>query len=333
MIPVNATASFYVEDFLEGSPYGGYYGSTNDLTKVGRAILNSTFLSAAQTRRWLKPVSFLPPSILTDTAGVFQAVGAPWEIIRAPAPAAPITPGQILSSGGSNSSVANVTAAQTYQTWVYTKAGDVGMYSSLIALIPDFDVGFSVMAAGSVPRTIVQQAADYITEAYVPALFEAARLETAQTYAGAYTDASSNSSVVLAIAGPQDANQGLVLQEMIYNGTDLIAALSQWIYGLPEGVQMDAMLYPDGLEEAGSNRSNGDEDIVVEGWRASFRLPGAEGGAGAFSASCWEWAGLGGLGYGGIAFDDFRFTVRRGDGRYAIGLELPALQVNLEKAN
>ena len=53
---------------------GGYFSSTNDFATIGKSILNSTLISAARTRRWLKPSSFVN--------GLNLGVGRPWEINR-----------------------------------------------------------------------------------------------------------------------------------------------------------------------------------------------------------------------------------------------------------
>jgi hypothetical protein len=34
----------------------------------------------------------------------------------------------------------------------YTKSGDVGLYSSLFALVPDYNIGISVLTAGDNPN-------------------------------------------------------------------------------------------------------------------------------------------------------------------------------------
>lgn len=65
-----------------------------DLRTVGRSILSSTLLTAAQTRRWLKPLTF--------TSDTNVSVGAPWEIVRAP--------------------------GLTHSSYLYTKSGDIGLY-------------------------------------------------------------------------------------------------------------------------------------------------------------------------------------------------------------
>lgn len=195
-----------------------------------------------------------------------------------------------------------------------------------MALIPEFDVGFEILAAGTLPHVVVTQIADYVTEAFIPALFESARIQTGETYAGTYVDEATNSTVVLQVADPTDVQQGLSLQSMIYNGTDIIAAFAQYIYALPEGYSLAMSLYPDGLRSQATTNGS-----VTEGWRAITRVPEDTQSLGAFSSACGEWAAIGGLGYGGISFDDFRFTVQEGDSRIAVGLELPALQVKLAK--
>ena len=177
VIPVNATTSYYNVDFAESSPFGGYFSTLNDVTIVARAILNSTFLSPATTRKWLKPLSFTAPGPLATTDGIMAAVGAPWEITRAPAINTPLVPAGSSQSAGSK-----------YQTWIYTKTGDIGLYSSITSLIPEFNAGFNILAAGPAAHVLVTNLADLITEAFIPAYFETARVEASNTYTATFTD-------------------------------------------------------------------------------------------------------------------------------------------------
>ncbi|KAK5940759.1 hypothetical protein PMZ80_007176 [Knufia obscura] len=329
IIPVNASISGYNADFLDSAPFGGYYSSAHDVSIIARSILNSTFLSPAQTRRWLKPLSFLPPGPLLENGGVVQAVGAPWEIIRAPTTTSTLLDASSCGACDTSSTDTNATAAEKYQTWIYTKEGDLGMYSSLTALMPEFDVGFTVLAAGSSPRALVLNVADMITETFVSALFEAARAETATTYVGTFVDDSTNSSVVLEIPNANVEDQGLRLIGWRYNGTDFLQSLSATIFGLPQGMVPKVTLYPDRLTS-----TTGADEEVEEGWRAAFTPAEEAPAAGAFSSSCWGWSSIGGQSYGGIAFDDFRFRVQvdKNGARRAVGLQLPVLQVNLTRA-
>lgn len=326
VIPINANTSLYNVDFRDSSPFGGYYSTINDMRIVTNAILNSTFLPAAITQHWLKPLSFAPPNPLLSTNGIVQAVGAPWEIIRAPSTSSPLL--AQLSSSSSSPTSQNVTAAQSYQTYVYTKSGDVGLYSSLTAIIPDLSVGFSILTAGPSSSILTISLADLITESFIPALFEASRQNAAATYAGRFTDTSTNSSATITIPGPEDLDQGVVLSELVYNSEDLIALIGQALYGLPADLALEIRLYPDSLISI-SDTGNG-ETQRVEGWKATFNSPQeVSAWAGAFSSACWQWAGIGGLNYGGVAFDDLHMRIANGQ---VVGIEIPVFQANMTRA-
>lgn len=325
VIPVNASASYYNVDFAESSPFGGYYSSLDDVTTVARAILNSTFLNAALTRKWMKPITFTPPSPLLDSNGIVQAVGAPWEIIRAPAPDAAL----LRQASGSS----NATASASYQTWVYTKEGDIGLYTSLTALLPEFDAGFTVLTAGTAAHVLALNLADLITETFVPAFFEAARSETAELYTGTFVDEITNSSAKIQVPAATAENQGVILSELIHNGTDFLALISAVQYGLPQGTQVEARLYPNRLQSTLSTDGNGESEIE-QGWKLSYSVPGESAAAGAFTSQCATWESVGGLNYAGVSFDDLRFRVNTSAAgeRTVLGLDLPALQVNMTMA-
>lgn len=322
IVPTNATASLYNLDLRNTAPGGGYYSSTSDMQLVGRSILNSTFLPTSLTRKWLKPISFLPPNYVNEAS---QAVGAPWEIIRAPRPASLIT----------NSSE-NVTATQKFQTWIYTKEGDLGSYSSLFALIPDLDIGFTVLTAGTAAHPLVILLSDILTETWIPSLFEQARLEASAVYAGAYTDSATNSSVIITAPDADDEDPGLLLTQLIYNGTDFLKQLGNVVLQLPQGVNLTVRLYPSGLKDI--RAMQGAVGSEVEGWRATPDVQGADieqaQTLGAFQLACWAWNGIAGSGYAGISFDDLRFRVQTSsDGsRKAVGFEAAALRVNMTRA-
>lgn len=331
VIPINASISLYNVDFNEGAAYGGYFSSLTDVSKIARAVLNSTYLDPAMTRRWLKPVSFAPPGPLFSNGGIVQAVGAPWEIIRAPAPASSLTSAfNQESSSQSNDSI--TAAASQYQTWIYTKEGDVGLYSSLTAIIPEFDAGFTILTAGPAAHLTTLYLADIITETYIPAFFEAARIETAASYTGSFTDGNTNSSAKIEVPGPESVDQGMILSELIYNGSDFISLFSLGVYGLPQGIKLVIRLYPDRLSTITGSGTQGQTE-AIEGWRASFSAPDNSTPMGAFTSACWAWSAIGGLNYGGVSFDDFRFRVSTsaGGAKVVTGFDVPALQLNLTK--
>ncbi|KAE8154086.1 beta-lactamase/transpeptidase-like protein [Aspergillus avenaceus] len=175
---------------------GGLLSTTNDLAKLGIAILNSTLLPADQTRKWLKPGSF--------GADLQYGVGRPWEIYRY----------VHLGSG--------------VVTDIYTKMGDSGYYGGILAVIPDYDVGFSVLDASSLDTRSASAtiAMDLIINAILPALMQQAAIEAQKNYAGTYRSAETNSSITLAVSPPSRPGPGLAVSSWISNGTDLTPALS-----------------------------------------------------------------------------------------------------------
>lgn len=188
-IPGNVSSSWWDSDLLDETPAGGYYSTLNDMTKVGRAMLNHTLLSPAQTRRWMKPHAF--------TSDPRYAVGAPWEIVQSP--------------GSPNS-------------WIYTKTGDLGAYSGVQALMPDLNIGMNILAAGTRSGDQARVAADILAEVFVPAFWAQAKNETETVYAGTYADPDKNSTIAVATA---DDTPGLVVQKFILGGQDVLAALEQ----------------------------------------------------------------------------------------------------------
>lgn len=184
------------EQVPEGTiPSGGIFSTTNDLAKWGVALLNSTLLPPEQTRRWMKPVTF--------TANLQYGIGRPWEIYR-----------YLHEPSG-------------IVTDIYTKWGDSGAYGGYIVLLPDFNAGFSVLGASSIPeRSIVTPIlADLITETIVPALLRQAEAEANANFAGTYTASGQglNTTLTVSLNKTESAKPGLVLTSFISNGTDVLA--------------------------------------------------------------------------------------------------------------
>ena len=173
-------------------PSGGMFSTTNDVAKMGTAILNSTLLDSDQTRKWMKPVS--------HTAMFEYSLGKPWEIYRYTHPRTGLV------------------------TDIYTKSGDSGNYGSFIVLIPDFGAGFSLIGASSLTERSAQTALlmDLITEQMLPALTSQAEAEAKRNLAGKYVseDKSLNSTLTLAI--DPKGQPGLVITQFISNGTDVL---------------------------------------------------------------------------------------------------------------
>ncbi|KAH8660133.1 beta-lactamase/transpeptidase-like protein, partial [Xylariales sp. PMI_506] len=214
VIPDNKTISSWDSDAGLLSPSGGYFSTTNDMASVGRAILNSTLLPSALTRRWMKPVSF--------TSDVNVAVGAPWEIFR--------------------TQVGNRTVD------MYCKNGGLGAYSTLFVLIPDFNFGFVILTASGLGESLTTNYVWFLSEmigsAVLPVLDEVARDQGNTTFAGHYSTNSLNSSLDIVV----DEHPGLRVTNWISNGTDFLDALLQVSGGSSvDGSYVDFRLQPNQL--------------------------------------------------------------------------------------
>ena len=257
LIPFNASYSWYNASLGDEGPTGGIYSTINDMRRLGISILNSSFLTPAQTRRWMAPVAF------TSDAG--QPQGAPWEITQAP--------------GGRTS-------------YIYGKAGGVGLYASEIAFFPDYRVGFTVLVAGGDSLNASDASdilSDIIVSAMYPALEAAAKEEAATNYVGTYSSAETNSSITVTT----DNYPGLHLTAWTFGGADvfpLIAGLGGGTIG--DGVRLSIRLYPTGLTGTAVGV------VTKTGWRAVAELLPFSLDTGAFSPDCESWTGVDRIVYG-----------------------------------
>jgi hypothetical protein len=191
---------------------GGLYASTKDMVKLGRAVLNSTLLSPAMTRRWMKPA--------THTGSLTASVGAPWEIYTIPTSRA---------------------------VDVYTKSGDLGSYSSMTALSPDHGVGFTILAAGNETTAVVQTLTQAMMEMLVPALDAAAKEEAVVRFTGTYTHHDNNNKTNSSITITTDDGPGLKVEDWVNDSVDMIATIEALAgYTSTPSVR----LYPTGLESS-----------------------------------------------------------------------------------
>lgn len=283
----SANSSSYGDDSFDWAPGGGYYSSLSDMTKFGRSILNSSFLTPAQTRRWLKPKAF--------TGNVNVSVGAPWEIYRAP--------GNRVS-------------------YLYTKNGYVTPYASELALMPDYDVGFSVLAAGPASLEQVVDLSDLLTRSFYTALEATAKEEASAIYAGTFRDPTGmNSSIDLVT----DDQPGLRIRSWIFNGSHFPllpttgAQSSSNASQTGQNQNLTIRLYPTGLKTTDAAGR-----VTRTAWRATFDTPTSSVERGPFSSTCQSWGALDSLQYGGIGADEFVFNLGL-DGK-AVSVEPRALQ-------
>jgi hypothetical protein len=281
IIPGGATESWYNATIGDETPAGGFYSSINDMRKIGISMLNSTFLDPTQTRRWMQPHAF--------TSNPNVSVGAPWEILRVPS---------------------------QRTSWMYTKAGDLGLYCSQIALLPEYGVGFSVLGAGAASISNVQILSDLLAATYAPALEAAAKEEAHIVYAGTYHDAESNSNLTVTT----NSDPGLVISEWTFDGSDVLALYTE-ILGNASTQHTVAHLYPTGLKN-----QNGS----IVGWRAVYEVFPDIYDPGSFSENCQTWTSVDALVYGGIGVDEFIFNFKA-DATEVVSIEPRVLQFSLAK--
>ncbi|PIA97253.1 hypothetical protein CB0940_06188 [Cercospora beticola] len=184
-------------------PSGGILSTLNDLNKLGVGILNHTLLSAEATRAWMKPV--------THSASLSYSIGAPWEIVRYLSPSS----GKVID--------------------IYTKLGDSGSYSAMLAFIPEYNVGFSYLsgyfvAPGTDGRLRDKTAFGIINtlvETLMPALEAQAASEAEANFVGTYSAGESDNST-LVIAQRTETNvtsgegAGLYIEHWTSNGVDAL---------------------------------------------------------------------------------------------------------------
>jgi len=226
------------------------------------------------------------------------SVGAPWEIFRAP----------------------NLNRT----SWLYTKAGNLGLYSSEIILMPDYNVGFTVLAAGQLSHNNVRILSDMLAAIFVPGLKAAAKEEAEQVYAGTYTGPIGTNSSMTVVT---DDNPGLGITQWNLNGTDVFPLIGT-IYGATPDqlaqLQVSVRLYPTGLQSA---------DGTKVAWRAVYGLFPEQLDPGAFSENCISWMKVDSVIYRGLGADEFLFNLEtNADGSKAVSIEPRVLRTQLQKA-
>lgn len=253
------------------------------------------------------------------------------------------------------------TPDQTYQNvHTYNKAGSIGSYFSLLALIPELDIGYTILVAGDPPPGLTMDIAEALTATYFPTLVHVARTQANTTYGGTYTytgtaltSASSNITTPLpsnstlhakypltntttplnsTLTLTVDSGPGLALTRWISNGTDMlyvsVALASNLSSEYWDTLRPSVRLYPTGLEDAvpANGTNKGGKKVA---FKAVFEDVGGPAFNGTYKADCATWVGVTGAVYGSRPLDLFVFEVDAG-GR-VVGVENGALRVGMEK--
>ncbi|KAF2713252.1 beta-lactamase/transpeptidase-like protein [Pleomassaria siparia CBS 279.74] len=292
VIPSNASIAGWSDPLAIETAFNGIYSSLTDISTALRAVLSSQMLPKAVTQRWLKPVSLTSNSV--------NSVGRPWEIYS-------------LTTGGPSPVIP-----------IYQVRGNIDLYSSHIGLVPDYNVGFVILAADSETNPDLNAFADVISIAMIPALEQNAIVQASTAFAGTYTSTSSksnstNETTTLIINSAIDSTPGLSLTTLTTGTTD-IRALYAKLNGI-EPKDLSFRLYPTDL--VSKNKNEGTKKLAM---RAVFQDLTAVGDAG--TPTCDTWRGVDAVQIGGVGIDEFVFEMRGG---LVTGLEVPALGLRLGK--
>lgn len=176
-------------DWEEGveRPTGGLYSSSSDMSKFLRYVLKN-YNSIATGENWLSPASW--------GTGMSNFYGMPWEIFR-------------------NDKILENTRRPVT---IYTKSGGLPGYYSLVALLPEYNLGVTFLVGGD--HKVLGSLRDLLLPALIKAAESAMWEYVADQYAGKMvaTEESLNSSLTLA----SSLKDGLTITNFISNGTDVL---------------------------------------------------------------------------------------------------------------
>jgi hypothetical protein len=257
------------------------FSSTKDMLAFMEAIVSNKLLSPVKTRQWMKPQS--------HTASLSKSIGSPWEILR---------------SDGITSDKRVVD--------VYTKLGSLGLYNSLVGIIPDYDIVFSVIVAGpevTMERFAQTKLTSAVIRGLVPAVEAAGKAEASKSVLGTYVDKTTNSTLVLEI----DDGPGILVKTFRVRGGDPLHVAATIILqggavgGIPVSAPPEIRLYPTG-------RTNSETGSTEAAWRVVFdttpedKVKDLEDNIFYKSGTCESWTAYDAFTYNAFSIGEFVLT-------------------------
>lgn len=285
----------------------GLYSTSNDITRLVKGILSLSILDTpSKVRGWLKPTA--------QTASLYSLVGMPWEITR----------------------TANLTPEHPHMIDIYAKDGHVPGYTSRMAVIREYNIGFTILTSGLTDA--INPLAKALLSVFIPAIEKATR-DKATKYVGKFST-PANSTIKSSITFTMDDGPGLSITEFISNSTNMLDTLatfwSLWpgSYGEPD---LDLRIYPADISEiVGSNETNDTSGLLTrEDWRLNMEPKSTAGSNRSqlpsqrvYENVCTTWQGHDSFYYGSKPIDRFVFLKMGGD---IVGVDIPSLRVTLRK--
>lgn len=216
----------------------------------------------------------MKPRSFTSSPGTF--VGEVWEIARG----------------------TNLTGNGDQIVDVYTKGGNLELYSSIVALMPDYGLVFTLVSAGpDTSSSVVEALLSQVLVALVPALEAANKAQAKELYAGTYT--AGTDRITLAI----DSKSGLLVMNFSVNGVDDVVGAIGEAMGAAGLGQTTLRLYPTDLMVGSQTAWQGVYNTLTPAETvkddASFFFA---------DATCQSWTEMTVLSYGLVPVDQFILT-------------------------
>lgn len=225
-------------------------------------------------------------------------MGRPWEILRTRLPATS------MSTTTSKNITRNID--------IYSKQGGGGVYTTLLALSPDHDMGVSILVSGDETQADFNTIRQAFIDVWLVAAEEAARDEAEAVYAGTYGShaaAAGDSNESSIVVGLSPGEPALFVERVVSNGTDVLQyVVNAAGLGAKNGT-FGLWLYPMGLVDD-KVEGGGGKRVAFRGW------PGVVGERPA--EDCGSWAESDRLRWGNYPGDLYIFEVDEGGKARAI---------------
>ena len=265
-------SSEWAADLGSDAPTGAIYSTANDLSAYIRSILSPSLLSQSTVNDWLHPHSW-------TSSGSSSAYGMPWEIYRT-----------------------SKLTADNHSIDLVTKGGDLPGYHSTIALIPELNIGLTILTAGDTGA--VFELRDKLIAAIVPAFENLVRASIKDEYKGLYVPLEFTSSLKT-----QDgvminvSDSGVHVVAWRQEGADFLHQYGR-LNGMPaDPSQWTAKLVPTNQRQC---KYDGEEYGCAEYWRLTgVRAQSPEDSANVFADLCETDVDY--LAYGGLSLEEFVF--------------------------
>ncbi|EXJ81653.1 hypothetical protein A1O1_07718 [Capronia coronata CBS 617.96] len=284
VLPKNISWYWDVDEGIQ-NPTGGLYASSADMSKFLRYVL-SHYNGITPALNWLQPASF--------TAGLNSFYGTPWEMFR------------------SNKILNDPDRLVTFAT----KGGGLPGYSTIIVLVPEFELGITILTAGN--ETLL----NHLLEATTVPLIQAADMVTQRHVQNAYTGTFEASVINSSIALSYTRKNGLGITDWISNGTDMMTAIPRYFKfdsGKSHVQLMTTLLFRD------------QDNLAGECWRMLV-LPNQSPPD---KAKVWDdfcVSDVDTMMYDGLPWNELVFWDKDPNGRFHT-VELTAFRVSMSRAN